>query len=255
MMRRRPALAVFLVAAIGLAAFVHPLMAADEFASVDFTPGGWGVLFSEVFRSLDVIGFALITLVVVLFGMAVDLFNHLRVGKLVPEGLLAEVQEEMANGEYEKALELSDKSNCLIGQVFAAALSKTDYSFERMEEAMRGELDIQGMVWRQWVGQFKNLTVVGPLLGVVGALVNGLRFVSDLTGRPNIGLALASSFEMRAILYNALVALLLGAVMSALALAAYTLASSKLEKILLEARRLGEELLDPFRPLPIPEEE
>lgn len=254
-MRRRLALAVLLAASGGAALLVRPLAAADGYASVDFTPGGWGVLFSEVFRSLDVIGFALTTLTVVLFGMAVDLFNHLRVGKLVPEGLLAEVQEEMANGEYEKALELCDKSNCLIGQVFAAALAKTDYSFERMEEAMRGELDIQGMVWRQWIGQFRILTVLGPLLGAGGALVNALRFVSDLTGRPNVGLALASSFEMRAILYNILIALFMGVAMSALALAVHTLAASKLEKILLEARRLGEELLDPFRPLPIPEEE
>lgn len=220
-------------------------------AGVDFTPYGWSVLFGEFFRSLDVVAFVLVTLTIVLIGMGVDLFSHLRIGRLIPEGLLAEVQEEMANGEYEKALELSEKSDSLIGQIFSAALSKTDYSYDRMEGALRGEADIQALVWRQWVGQFKILAVAGPLAGLVGALVNAMRLVSDLTGRPDFGLALASSFEMRSLLYNICTSLILGLGMSIISLIVYGLASSKLEKVLVEARRLGEELLDPFRPLPV----
>lgn len=228
---------------------------AEDYAATNFTPSGWGALLSEVFRSVDLIGFVLLTLLVILIGMFVDLLTHLRVSRLIPENLLTDVQEEMANGEYEKALEMCEKSDCLIGQIFAAALSKTDYSFERMEEAMRGEASIQGLVWRQWVGQFKIAAVAGFLLGLFGALLNSMRFISDLIGRPNVGLALASSFEMRSIVYNILLALVLGCLMSLVSLGAYALCSSKLEKVLLEAERLGEELLDPFRPLPLASEE
>lgn len=244
---------IVLVPVLALAAAA--VFAAEEYAATDFTPAGWGAFLSEVFRSVDLIGFILITLLIVLLGMCVDLFNHLRLSKLIPEGLLSDVQEEMGNGEYEKAMELCDKSNSLIGQVFAAALSKTDYSFERMEESMRGEAAIQGLVWRQWVGQFRMMAVVGFLLGVVGALIESMRFVFDMVGRPNVGLALASSFEVRGMVYSIFLSLLLGTVMAMVALAAATVVSSKLEKILLEVERLGEELLDPFRPLPmIPEE-
>lgn len=243
-----------LAATVAAAATLAARAADSQYGGVDFTPYGWSVLFGEFFRSLDVVAFVLATLVIVLVGMGVDLFSHLRLGRLIPEGLLAEVQEEMANGEYEKALELSEKSDSLIGQIFAAALSKTDYSYDRMESALRGEADIQALVWRQWVGQFKILAVAGPLAGLVGALVNTMRLVSDLTGRPDFGLALASSFEMRALLYNICTSLILGLGMSIIALVVYGLASSKLEKVLVEARRLGEELLDPFRPLPVPVE-
>lgn len=229
--------------------------AGDEYAATDFTPSGWGPFITEIFRSLDVISFALLTMLVVLIGMFLDLLNHIRIGKLIPENLLGDVQEEMVNGEYEKALELSVKSDSLIGQVFAAALSKTDYSFERMEDAMRGEVQIQGLVWRQWVGQFRTTAVIGFLLGCAGALINAMRFVADLAGRPNIGLAIASSFELRAIVYNVLLALLFGCIMSVIALIAGAFCSSKLEKIFVEAERLGEELLDPFRPLPANMEE
>lgn len=238
-----------------LAAAVPAVAADAQYAGADFTPYGWGMLFSELFRSLHTVAFVLATLTVVLIGMGADLFSHLRLGRLIPEDLLAEVQEEMANGEYEKALELSEKSNCLIGQIFAAALSKTDYSYERMESALRGEADIQALIWRQWVGQFRILALVGPLAGLMGAAINAMRLVSDLTGRPDFGLAVASSFEIRSWLYNICAAIILGLGMSVIALVVYGLASSKLEKVLVEARRLGEELLDPFRPLPIPSAE
>ncbi|MCD8139357.1 MAG: hypothetical protein LUE17_06205 [Planctomycetaceae bacterium] len=229
--------------------------AAETYSTATFLSGGWGAFLGEVFRSVDVVGFVLLVILLVNIGMSADLFNHLRLSKLIPEGLLDDVQEEMGNGEYEKALELCSKSDSLIGQVFAAVLSKTDYSFDRMEEAMRSEVKIQGLVWRQWTRQFRVFAFGGFLLGFLGAIVEGMRFVADMTGRPNIALALASSFEVRALLYNLFMSLFIGGVMALLSLAVYTTATSKLEKMLLEAERLGEELLDPFRPLPLTEEE
>lgn len=228
--------------------------AAESYPIADYTTAGWGAFVTEAFRSLDLIGFLLLTLLVILLAMALDLVSHLRISKLIPESVLAEVQEEMANGEYERALEVSEKADCLIGQVFAAALAKTDYSFERMQEAMRGEVAIQALIWRQWVGQFRIAAAVGLLLGLMGAAVNVMRFIGDLAGRPNVGLALASSFEMRSLLNNVFAALLFGCAMACLSLVAYTVCSSKLDKVILEAERLGNELLDPFRPLPLPEE-
>lgn len=221
---------------------------AEEAAAVP--PGGQGDFFSEVFRSIDVVGFVLVTLLIVLLGMIIDMFGHIRLGRLIPESLLADVQTEMANGEYEKALELSDKADCLIGQVFAAALSKTDYSFERMVDAMRGEVRIQGLVLRQWVSQFRITAMAGILLGLAGAAFEAMRFVHDMAGRPDWGAAIASSPEVRGMAHAFLFALLMGTVMALVSLIVSTVASSRLEKILLEAERLGEELLDPFRPLP-----
>lgn len=237
------------------AVLAAPVVLAAEYGLAENGSGGWGATFSEVLRSFDVVAFVLLAVLIVIMAMAGDLLNHLRIGKLVPEELLAEVQGEMANGEYEKALELCGKSDCLIGQIFSASLTKVDYSFDRMEEAMRSELEIQSLVWRQWVRQFKILTALGPMLGLAGAIVNLFRLVSDSTGRPNFSLALASSFEMRMLVYNLLAALLIGIVMGVFALGVYAFASSKLEKILVEARRLGEEILDPFRPLPLNPEE
>ena len=227
----------------------------DDHVVPDFSPGGWNAFLNELFRSIDAIGFVLITLLVVLLGMCLDVFYHLRIGKFIPESLLADVQEEMTNGEYEKALELCEKSDSPVGQVFAAALSKTDYSFERMSEAMRSEVQIQGLVWRQWVGQFRVMALAGFLLGFIGAMIEAMRFIADMMGRPNLNLALASSHEVRGIAYNFFFALFMGAVLALASLAVSAAASSKLEKILLEAERLGEELLDPFRPLPMLQEE
>ena len=252
-MRSRLSIVVPVTAAVMLAGATA--RAGQEYQATDFALNGWWMFFSELASSIDALEFAFLILLLVLLGMCLDLVNHLRINKLIPDALLGEVQEEMANGEYEKALEVCEKADCLIGQIFAAALSKTDHTFERMEDAMRGEAKIQGLFWRQWVGQLRSAAYAGVLLGLMGACINVMRFVADLTGRPNLGLALASSFEMRALAYNVFTALFLGCLMSFIALVAHSFCSSKLEKILLEAERLGEELLDPFRPLPLPQEE
>ncbi len=246
-MRTVKILTLFIVSATLL--WSAPALAAEAYGRGDLA-GGWGTFFSEWFRSLDAVGFAMLILLVVLAGMCLDLMNHLRIDRMVPESLLAEVQDGMANGEYEKALEACEKSDCLIGEIFSAVLMKTDYSFQRMEEAMKSEARIQGLVWRQWVGQFRTAGVGGILAGLMGAALDGMRLVAELDGRPNIGLAFASSFEMRALGYNILTALFLGVLIAAASLLAHRYCAGKLEKILLEAERLGEELLDPFRPLP-----
>lgn len=241
-----PGISAFALAALSGAA------AAGEEADAAVSPSAWGPFFGELLRSVDVVGFVLLVLLVVLLGMTVDMFLHLRIGRMIPEGLLSDVQAEMTGGEYEKALELSEKSDSLIGQVFAAALSKMDYSFQRMEDALRGEIEIQALVLRQWAAQFRLAARAGMLLGAAGAALETMRLIFDLSRRPWPGLevALAAAFETRALAYAALFAFFMGTVMALLSLAASLVASARLEKILLEAERLGEELLDPFRPLP-----
>ncbi len=186
--------------AIAVALLPCGAAAAGEVPGAD-SSSAWGLFLAEVFRSIDTVGFVLIVLFIVLLGMVIDMFLHLRVGRMLPETLLADVQEEMTNGEYEKAFELSDKSPSLIGQVFAAILAKTDYSFDRMEEAMRSEVRIQGLVLRQWVAQFRMTAVLGILLGVAGAIVEAMRLVFDLARRPDA--ADVWTFETRALAYAA----------------------------------------------------
>lgn len=229
-------------------------LAAEEPAA-EFAPAGWGDFLAEAARSVDAVGFALLVVLIVLVAMCADFFFHIRVGRLIPESLMNDVQEEMANGEYEKALDICRKSESLMSHVFASALEKTDYSFDRMADAMRAEVAIQGLVLRQWAGQFRITAFAGLLLGFGGFLVEAMRFVADLAGRPDIGLALASSPGTRALAYCGLFCLFVGVLMAVVSLAAHMLAAGKLEKALLEAERLGEELLDPFRPLPASQSE
>ncbi len=230
--------------------FAAPLAAAADFGMIDVASRGWTPFFSEFLRSIDATCFVCLIILVITIGLGVDAFYLIRISRLIPDYLLGAVQEEMANGEYEKALEISAKSDCLAGHIFSAALSKTDHSFERMEEAMHGEADILSLIWRQWVGQFKLLALLGFAAGILGALINILRLIAELQGRPNLGLAFSSSYEMRALLYSIFGALFFGFLSATLALIIHRTCLAKLERILLEGRRLGEELLDPFRPLP-----
>ena len=223
---------------------------AGDYSAANAAVKGWDPLLSEFFRSIDVWTIIVLVVLAVTVGLAVDALYHIRFSKLIPENLLGLVQEEMANGEYERALDVCLKSDSLVGQIFAAALAKTDYSLERMEGAMYREVEVLGLVWRQWVGRFRILAILGGMGGVTGMLVNVLRLVADLQGRPNFGIALASSFEMRALLYSIVASLLIGCLCFTLAIVVHQACRARLDRILLEAIRLGEELLDPFRPLP-----
>ncbi len=234
-----------------IALLVGPAAQAGEFGIINLTSRGWTAVFSELLRSVDIGTFVVLVIFVVTIGLAIDAFYHIRFAKMLPEELLAAVQDEMANGEYERALEACLKSDSVAGNIFAAALSKTDHSFERMEDAMHGETEIMGLIWRQWVAQFKLLALISAMGGILAALVNLIRLVADIPGRPNLGLVFASSFEMRAYLYCIFGSLFLGALSATFALVIHFFCRSRLERIILEANRLGEELLDPFRPLPL----
>ena len=221
----------------------------------DFPSRAWNSFAAELMHSIGAAGFILLTLLVVTAGLAVDAFLRIRISRLVPERLLAEVQEDMANGEYEKAQQVCLESDSLIGQIFAAALAKSDHSFDRMAGAMRIEADILGLVWRQWIGQFRLIAVFSLGLGAIGALFGVLRLIAELPGRPSLGLAFASSFEMRQLLYGVFGSLALGIMTSGASLGVSFYLRGKLDRIMLESLRLGEELLDPFRPLPAAGEE
>jgi hypothetical protein len=212
--------------------------------------GGWSAFFSEWLASLDGLCLILLAVIAAFACLAADLLRSLRLSRLIPEALLEKVQDEMANGEYEKALGICSGSDSLIGQVFAAPLAKTDYPFARMEQAMRNELRLQQTVWRQWIGRLELAPPAGIFLGLMGMAVELMRFISELAGRPDLTLSLTYFPEMRAPLHNALTLLFLGLFLALASRTAAALCRARLDGIVLEAERLGEELLDSFRPIP-----
>ncbi|MDR3212087.1 MAG: hypothetical protein LBU79_09255 [Planctomycetota bacterium] len=216
---------------------------------------GWGAILVEFLRSIDTVCFVGLVIFVMLVGLAVDVFYHIRISRLIPDEVLTGVQEEMINGEYEKALETCQKSDSLVAQVFATALAKTDYSFERMETAFREEAAVVGLIWRQWVDQFRLFAWVGGLVGLAGALLDSISLLANTAGRANASFVSVSSFEIRATIYCILGSLVIGVANMILALVVHHFAQASLTRILVEVDRLGGELLDPFRPIPETTEE
>lgn len=233
-----------------LAAFLlHGWAAAGEYqpsgASRDWLP-----FLGELVRSLDVFGFVLLALFIVVVGMAIDAFYNLRIQRLIPEQLLQEIQREIGEGEYERALEVCARYDCMASQVFAAGLAKIDHSFERMHSAMTGEAEMLALIWRQWIGQFRTMAIMAPLLAGVAVAVNLLWMVAELPARSSIIQTVSFSGEMRGIANSLLMAVVLGMATTIVARLAHGICRNRLDRAVLECVRIGEEVLDPFRPLP-----
>ena len=233
-----------------LAAFLlHGWIAAGEYQPSG-APRSWMPFLAELVRSLDVFGFVLLALLIVVVGMAIDAFYHLRIQRLIPEQLLQEIQREIGEGEYERALEVCARYDCMASQVFAAGLAKIDHSFERMHSAMTGEAEMLAMIWRQWIGQFRTMAIMAPLLAGIGVAVDLLWIVMDLPSRGNILQAASLSSEMRGTINSLLMAVVLGMATTIVARLAHGICRNRLDRVVLECVRIGEEVLDPFRPLP-----
>lgn len=198
-----------------------------------------GVVWYDVFHSLDVWSLILLLLVVGIAALFVDMLLQFRMARLMPADLLESVRKEMNQGGYENAAELCSKSPAMLGQVFAAALNKTDYTFDRMEDAMRAELKLQTAAWRQRFRMFLCAAIAGPLLSVLFALTHALPIVSQ-----------GAAAGLRTALYSIYLCLALGVLSALLAVCAWFCGTARLDTIMHESERLGQELLDPFRPLP-----
>ncbi|MDR2392304.1 MAG: hypothetical protein LBE84_11585 [Planctomycetota bacterium] len=213
-------------------------------------PRNWFLLLFDWSHSFGIFSIVMAVVLALAIAISFDLLFTLRLTKLVPDSLLSEIQDVMAAGEYEQALSICEKSETLIGQVFAAPLSKTDYPFQRMKEAMLAELRVQCLIWRQWIGYIEMGVPLGIFLGLAMALIEALRFVSELAERPNPILAIATTPELRLSIQSGLIALLLGLSVSIISRIVSGICAARLDYALVEAERVGEELLDSFRPLP-----
>jgi biopolymer transport protein ExbB len=239
-------------AAAALAAFLIPSAgwAGEAPSPTGLIPRNWFLLSFEWAHSFGILGIVMAIILALAVAMSFDLLFTLRLTRLVPDSLLSEIQDVMANGEYEQALSICEKSGTLIGQVFAAPLSKTDYPFQRMKEAMLAELRVQGLIWRQWIGHLEIGAPLGILLGLAMAAIEALRFVSELAGRPNPMLAITTAPELRLPIQSGLIVLLFGLSVSIISRIVSGICIARLDYALVEAERVGEELLDSFRPLP-----
>lgn len=95
---------------------------------------------------------------------------YLKREKLMPEDLLNDITAALDNGNYEEAVEICQAEDCMMTRIIGAGLSKMPNGFERMEEAIAEESDVQVTLLHQKIGYISLIAGVAPSLGLLGTV-------------------------------------------------------------------------------------
>jgi len=191
-----------------------------------------------------VVGFVILLLSVVALALCIENLVAIKREKLMPDDVLADIENALDNGEYEEALEICQSEDCMMTRILGAGLSKMANGFERMEEAMAEEADAQATILHQKLGYINLIAGVAPMLGLFGTvqgMISAFGKIAELEA-PN-------AKDLAGGIYVALVTTFLGLLVAIPATAAFTFFRGRVTKILMVMGIITGEVLDRFRPV------
>lgn len=196
---------------------------------------------SMIWRS-GYIGYFICLLSVVTVGLIIENLMSLKREKMMPEDLLADIENALENGSYEEALDYCQSEDCMMTRILGAGLSKMPYGFERMEEALAEEADAQATLLHQKIGYINLIAGIAPMLGLLGTVSGMIRAFGDIASNPQASPALLAKG-----IYIALMTTLLGLIVAIPASAAFAFFKGRITKILIIMSIINGEILDHFR--------
>ncbi|MDA1043617.1 MAG: MotA/TolQ/ExbB proton channel family protein [Verrucomicrobia bacterium] len=120
---------------------------------------------------------------------AVDCGITVRSSRIMPEGLVATVNEAMAEGDVLKALQFCENEPGPLANVLTAGFSHVEEGFDVIQEAVATSADLETEKIMQkltWLAVVGNLA---PMLGLLGTVQGMIAAFSNLAGgTPDVGL-------------------------------------------------------------------
>ncbi len=198
----------------------------------------------QLVLSGGIIGGIIILLSIVALALCIENLVAIKREKLMPDDVLADVENALDNGEYEEALEICQGEDCMMTRILGAGLSKMASGFERMEEAMSEEADAQATILHQKLGYINLIAGVSPMLGLFGTvwgMITAFGTIATMEA-PN-------AKDLAGGIYVALVTTFLGLLVAIPTTAAFTFFRGRVVKILMVMGIVSGEILDRFRPV------
>jgi biopolymer transport protein ExbB len=126
---------------------------------------------------------------------AVDCFVLVKPGKLMPQKLITNVQNAMAEGDVQKAIDACKNEPSSMSNILAAAFQHVEEGFDIIQEAVNAAADLETeriMQRLTWISVCSNLAPSLGLLGTVQGMI--MCFATLASGVPDIG-ALAGNIS------------------------------------------------------------
>ncbi len=188
------------------------------------------------------IGWMICLLSVVTLALVIEAFMYLKREKLLPEDLLNDITAALDNGNYEEAVEICQADDCMMTRIIGAGLAKMPNGFDRMEEAIAEESDVQVTLLHQKIGYISLIAGVAPSLGLLGTVQGMVMSFGMIATNPQ-----TTSADLAGGIYVALMTTLEGLVVSIPATVAFVFLRNKITKLTFLTSVINNEILDRFR--------
>jgi biopolymer transport protein ExbB len=165
-------------------------------------------------------------------------YFELRREKLIPEALAVELTGLIEGKQYQKALQLCATELSFLAKVMGAGLGKISLGLPAMQKAMQEVGEEQALRMHQTVGWLNFISNVATMLGLLGT-VQGM-IVSFGTIK---AMSSPSPADLAGGIEGALVTTLIGLVVAIPMLAAYFYFRNLVDRLVIEAGLVVEELL------------
>ncbi len=223
------------------------LMAAPAMAQDTTTSGGKSV-FLMFFYSGDILGTAIIWLLVLMsmatMGFVIMLLITYRRSAVVPDEVSMELEAMLQEKRYREAIEFSSNDPSYLGKLVASGLSEASNGYGAMERSIEETADAETTRALRPVEYLNVIGNIAPMMGLFGTVYGMIRAFERLTratGRvdPN---------ELAAGISTALVTTFWGLIVAMPALLFYALIRNKIDAMTADGLIMAEELIRPFKP-------
>lgn len=190
------------------------------------------------------IGYVILALSVVVFGLAIQMFLQVRRANISPLLVKTQVQELFEGKQYREAVDLTATQPDFLSHIVHAAMTEAPHGYPAMERAMEEAAEERTTkMYRniEWLNLIGN---IGPMLGLMGTVWGMILAFFEIKaqgGMPDPG-ALGGSIGV------ALITTLQGLFVAIPALGVYGALRNRIDALTSESMMTAQELIATFRP-------
>ena len=188
------------------------------------------------------IGWIICLLSVVVVALIIEAFMSITREKLLPEEVLADIEANLDEGNYDGAIEICQSEDCMMTKIIGAGLNKMNMGVERMADAIAEEADGQATILNQKISYINLIAGVAPSMGLLGTVQGMIGAFGAIASNPS-----ANASDLAAHIYVALMTTLEGLIVSIPAAVMFNVLRGKVVKILMTQSIINGEILDRFR--------
>lgn len=203
---------------------------------------------SDFYDNLGPVFFPVFLLMSVLFvALLVMGILAVRRGSFVPNDLIAGVDESLAAGDTQAAVDLVRNDESFLGQIVASGLARLPQGKQPAMDAMQitGEDEVMKLEHKLgYLALIGNIAPMVGLLGTVAGMIDSFGTIANSTQTPKPA-------ELAGGIQTALYTTLVGLALAIPAIVAYNLLKTRMQRMVAEAGGEGELMLERFGTVPV----